>query len=978
MELSRLCEEKSTILSECKPDAIGLATPKKKPLSIVEHPSDLEQKPPTLSESQSNASNPDSQRQKIHPAIEYFYQLRQKEPSIQLEKYLSNFDVPRAIDSKIFTKGVKKFIQLANSNPVNERLKNNRKQLYGNVYSGLHYNNDLVKLWNASHLGEESLKAFEVDTLAPSAWESTLQDGYKIFIYKGQQPAQALDELVKGPTVIDCGMFTQLSFWFGIRYMLGNKRFNQCFGRTPFFITQSVYNEIKFCDKPYLGNPLYSFLSTKEDVLIPSVKHLTNSPLYRFKHPGGNYGGENCIVIDEDYYIFDPHLENTQGISKTAVLDLLRLAFNDERTTSDTERLLMYVQHSEEYHSRFHKTYGELFGMAEGLRGMKLSEEKFFAIKQDDSLELAFDLHKFSSWLEHIENKEKIDLDTYLPLPIDTSVLPVELLEVIPFENKTSMDFSKFKEETPQQKELMALSKQFCHSVMENESKLVILSGKAGVGKTASAVCSAKELTARGKKVVWISEVMVNGWADQAKSIADIAKCGLEIDNLLAKNPDAVFLDDDNLTGFSGQLLLEKMYSWYIKHPGKGLFITSNEPICFENCYGHKLDDQFHYPPFTPYNSPQYLNWQHKSDLGGESLRSRRDGQSIGAIVSQAYWQKRIEDLREFELVPAFNEDKELAPIRRALKKTGSMNCPAYDKLLLVQKRWIHKHQVGPFFKRSRYVKPYLTVNVSPFEKTTHKTIVLEMGESNSSYFGKSIDPDTMEQLIRILNYAHDKGGRRIIFINQTSFSHEELLAEIKKELPKSERERTWSRLMLLLCETEESIFNHDQFNGHVEAMAPGKTYPESSKDGVIDEIDKIIDPSILTPSIKRYFFKPLVTPESKMEPAVLDDSFLFSPEGMREEREEHSISELRKLALDFSQNLRAGFFSTKKTELAYDSDIPESKEKVKKHYRVERGSYRGQVFNKHDEFLIQHRHDDVKLQQEYDKKFGMIVMKNN
>jgi hypothetical protein len=94
-------------------------------------------------------------------------------------------------------------------------------------------------------------------------------------------------------------MFTQLSLWFGIRYMLGNERFNQCFGRAPFFITQPIYNDITHSDKPYFGNPLYSFLSTKEHVTTPSVtiKHVANTPLYPLKHPGGNYAGENCILI---------------------------------------------------------------------------------------------------------------------------------------------------------------------------------------------------------------------------------------------------------------------------------------------------------------------------------------------------------------------------------------------------------------------------------------------------------------------------------------------------------------------------------------------------------------------------------------------------------------------------------------------------------------------------------------------------------
>jgi hypothetical protein len=360
---------------------------------------------------------------------------------------------------------------------------------------------------------------------------------------------------------------------------------------------------------------------------------------------------------------------------------------------------------------------------------------------------------------------------------------------------------------------------------MSNQSKLLILTGKAGIGKTASAVCAAKELAANGKKVVWISEVMVNRWADQASSMADLANCAVEIDKLLASNPDAIFLDDDNLTGFSGNLLLEKIYAWYVEHLGKGLFITSNEPICFKKCYGYELDRQYHYPPFSPYHSSQYLNWQYKMDLTGESLRRKQDGQSIGAIVSDSSWKINQNRLPSIELIPAFDED-DLVPIRRSLRNTGSMGS-AYDKLRPIEQRWIHVHEVGgdySFFGGGCYYEErYLTANPSKFEKTTYKTIALEIKEFNSSYFGKTIDYHSMDQLMRVLNYAHDQGGRRIILINQTSFSTEQLLAQIKKELPSSERERTWSRFMLLLCETEDSIFKHEQFNGHIENSIPKK-----------------------------------------------------------------------------------------------------------------------------------------------------------
>ncbi|HAU1718488.1 TPA: hypothetical protein JBI80_14065 [Legionella pneumophila] len=913
--------------------------------------------------------NTSLETKKVHPAIEYFRQLQTARPSTQLEEFLSNFAKPKSIDSETFAEGVKRFIQLANSNPLDKKSSPGRKALYGTIYSGLHYNNDLVKLWNAEHSDyDDPLKGSQVTTLVPSGWDSTLQDGFITLIYKGQQPAQALDELVKGPTVIDCGMFTQLSLWFGLRYMLGNERFNQCFGRAPFFITQAVYNGIEDSNKPYSGNPLYSFLS-KEEAKTSSVtvKHLTNSPLYPLKHPGGNYGGENCIVIGKQYYIFDPHLESTQGITEDAVLNLLRQAFNEGRAQYDTDRLSLYAATPEEFHPKFFQTYGQLIEAAEQLRDKTITEEEFLHVKQDTALELTFDLHKFSTWLHHFENNMQTDSMDYLPQPIDSSLLPIELLNVIPFENKTSMDFSRFKQETPQQKELMIMSKEFCQSIMTGQSKLVILTGKAGVGKTASAVCAAKELATRGKKVLWISEVMVNGWADQAKSISDLDNCGLEIDNLLATDPDVVFLDDDNLAGFSGNLLLEKIYSWYVNNPGKGLFITSNEPIRFNHCYGHKLDGKYYYPPFNDYYSSQYLNWQHKADLAGESLRSKRDGQSIGAIVSDSVWKTQEANLGQIELIPAFDESEELAPIRQSLRKTGSMNCSTYDKLRPIQQRWIHVHQAGGMYTfsgmgRSHYVEPFLTANPSKFEKSTCKTIALEMREYNSSYLGKEIDSTSMDQLIRVLNYAHDQGGRRIILINQTSYSTEQLLTQIKAQLPKSERERTWSRLMLLLCETEDSIFNYEQFNGHIEHIVPGKHF--------IDKGSKSLErPSVLGKRTNRFSTK-LMDSESFL------DSFLPIEYDAHENDSTFGLAPKDFDLQSILSKIQLSFFKDTKKSSIKPNEInpPKSETKVKEYSGIPKGIFTEQLRKQEEEFLTKHRHDSPELQREYDKKFGMIL----
>jgi hypothetical protein len=765
-----------------------------------------------------NQTQPDSS----HSAIAYLSDLLTKSPSIQLTQLLSSYRNPKSIDAETFVVGVKKFIALANSNPKDEHSSEGRKALYGNEFLGLHYNNDLAKLWN-SHYGESAtVQAMQVSSFAPQQWDSIFQDEFKTLVYRGHLPAQALDVLVQGPSVIDCGMYTQLSLWFGIRYMLGDDQFNQRFGHTPFYLTQSVYNGIENAAEPYSGNPLYSFSSTLVETPASSVtvKHVANTVLYRLKHPGGNYGGENCVVIDGRYYIFDPFLSQTQGMEKEMVHNLLRESFNSAIEQCDIDRLEFYAKQPEQFHPRHLKTYGQLIEIAGELSEATFTEDEFLVNITDPELEFTFNLQKFSTWLQNVESAAQVKSVEYIPMDNDPSLIPPHLLDAIPFENKTTMHYSTFKQETPQQQELMRISKQFCHSVMSNESRLVMLSGKAGVGKTASAVCAAKELAARGKNIVWISEVMLTGWVDQAKSMADLDNSVREIDDLLSANPDVVVLDDDNLAGYCGRVLLEKIYAWYLAAPGRGLFITSNVVISFQNCYGYKSDKTYHYPPFADYHSVQYLNWIHKTGLAGKSLRMQRDGQSIGAIVSVSAFNAHEAQLGEIELIPAFNESEDLVPIRCSLRSTGELG-PAYDKLSPIQQRWISKHKTiaaSGYLGNGEpyYIEPYLTVNVNKFEKTCYKTIAVEINTSNCRFFGVHVK---LDQLISVLNYAYDKGGVRVILINKTEFGLDDLLIKIKAELPSSEQERTWSRLNLLLCENENTIFDYDQFKGRVEEI---------------------------------------------------------------------------------------------------------------------------------------------------------------
>ena len=99
------------------------------------------------------------------------------------------------------------------------------------------------------------------------------------------------------------------------------------------------------------------------------------------------------------------------------------------------------------------------------------------------------------------------------------------------------------------------------------------------------------------------------------------------------------------------------------------------------------------------------------------------------------------------------------------------------------------------------------------FTQTKAKTIVLELNDNGDD---KTISWIAAGQLIHLVNYAHDKGGRRVIFVNKTKLSTDELLLQIEQRIYRNEKERTISRLQNLLCEDKDSIFMYQQYDDTV------------------------------------------------------------------------------------------------------------------------------------------------------------------
>jgi hypothetical protein len=553
------------------------------------------------------------------PPVKFLLKLRNRSPSRELSAYLSTLKMPKELSLANFIQGVQAFLDVANLTPEE------RKSFYGSELLGLHYKTTISDLL--------SVHVKDLPLISPASWDAQMtKEGIRSLIYKGDKPSHALDELLKGPSAIDCGMFCQLAIWFGIRHVLGNQAFDALFGKGPFYITQFNYNATSILE-PYMGSPLFSFLRSAPGAADAAVgiriEYVQNVDLYGFKHPGGESNGQNCIVLpDENYTIFSRKPKDQKaGLSRARVDDLLYEAFNAPQDGHDAACLALYREHPETIHPHHGMPYGALTKLGEALADITLLREEWRAkVSTAPSTIADFDFTRFQDWVSHMQSAAKISASTsFSPLTSEDLCVPDAFLRQIPFENKEQMSFGSFELKTQTQHDIYSAALQFCEGVMHGESRFLILTGTPGIGKTAAAVSCAKELISRGKKTLWFSEVTLAAWTSTVKSMEELLSMRRTICGKLAENPDVIILDDDNLAGFAGKVLLEELNRWYLAKPGRALLITSNEPVSFDGCYGHRLDGSYDYPPLASYDSPQYANQVLISNLAGASLRARAD-----------------------------------------------------------------------------------------------------------------------------------------------------------------------------------------------------------------------------------------------------------------------------------------------------------------------------------------------------------------
>lgn len=607
-------------------------------------------------------------------ALDFFKKMYQLPPSDNLQAYFDSFKERSANpDFQTILDGIQQFTKIVNANGEE------RTKFYGNKFQGLQFTNNLASLWNAN-FPKNPTERTPFFLVCPPSWRVLNEKGAtKILEYNSDKPLSiGLNELIQGPTSIDCGMFCQLSIWMGSRAYLGDKLFDELFQYTPFRITPYLYEPISNNDKfSYSQNPLYPFFNPANNSIIANnaleIIYVQNDLNYLLKHPGGVSRGENCLVINGEYTLFANQPE-TQACTLESVETYLRDAYNAPQDEHDDQVLNSYASHTKQVRETFGISFGEYFKRHRKYASHQLTLDDWEKGRQEREqyqtrgpTRIVFDYIKFTQWIERIQKARAINRTNYIPNDIHVlNNLPETILNPLPPINKT-ISFSNIKTETSLQQELKMIGFQFCESIQQRNPRLVTLHNSTAsksmeYDQRAIMTACYKELASQGKKVLWLSEMPLHdeqgmikffnlqklettmfeqlnnqmhnsenntvdnntsfiAWRDQMKTYRKT------LQNLLTQELEVLFIDNSVLANCAGHILVEEAYRWYATHLNKGLFINGLFAHSIRDLYGNRLlnRDELNCSPWIDYDHIAYCNMTLRLNMDKFYLQSQRN-----------------------------------------------------------------------------------------------------------------------------------------------------------------------------------------------------------------------------------------------------------------------------------------------------------------------------------------------------------------
>lgn len=240
-----------------------------------------------------------------------------------------------------------------------------REKYYDKPLKGLHYANSFTELWNQAY-SQQPITVWDQDIRhqCPPSWSYEFRQHRWVLSYQGEAPlSQGLNEFLRGPSTLDCGMYSQFLLWMAMRYMIGDGLFDKTFlfKKGEFILTPNwdePMTEVGTAGSllhPFYDNPLYT--TTKQSRI--QTRTVFNYLTYLAKHPGGAGRLHNVTEIDGYSIIFDPGVQNI--LSTTSLEERFVQAYNAPQSLADLEKAWFYTNFPKTVHPDFApKSWGDL------------------------------------------------------------------------------------------------------------------------------------------------------------------------------------------------------------------------------------------------------------------------------------------------------------------------------------------------------------------------------------------------------------------------------------------------------------------------------------------------------------------------------------------------------------------------------------------------------------------------------------------
>ncbi|PCD21365.1 hypothetical protein AU210_016330 [Fusarium oxysporum f. sp. radicis-cucumerinum] len=249
-----------------------------------------------------------------------------------------------AADLKTFVEGAERLASICGPE---------RAKYYHNPLKGVHSIDSFKDAFNQAYPKQAITSSdMDIQLQCPPSWSIRFEEttGWSVVLtYEGEGPlTQGIDDVMNGPTVIDCGMWCQLLLWMAIRFLLGDDVFNQTFRfeKGKFALTQSWGLPMnKECTDGDLLNSFYDEPGADATHYRVHTRTVCNDAAYLSKHPGGTTRLENFVKIGDRSFVFGGTGCVRNVLSDEELDAHLRHSYNAPQHLADRQKIHQFYQY---------------------------------------------------------------------------------------------------------------------------------------------------------------------------------------------------------------------------------------------------------------------------------------------------------------------------------------------------------------------------------------------------------------------------------------------------------------------------------------------------------------------------------------------------------------------------------------------------------------------------------------------------------